>query len=1714
MKTSKTWLCALILISPASVVFAQTFTRITAGVIVNEVGSSYGCAWGDYDNDGDLDLFVAVGFGGNFLYQNNGDGSFTKVTSGPIIDDRGSSYAGSWGDYDNDGDLDLFVANDGNNFLYRNDLSQGAGFTKMTSGPIVNDGGRSPGASWGDYDNDGHLDLFVANEFGNNFLYHNNGDGSFTKVTSGPIVTDSARSYAGIWGDYDNDGDLDLFVANDGNNFLYRNNGKGDFTKIMTGAMVTDGGNSRSASWGDYDNDGDLDLFVANSGDFPLNNDFLYENNGDGTFAKITAGPIVNDGARSNGSSWADYDNDGDLDLFVANEGPNFLYRNDGNRTFTKITTGAIVTDSGLSGGAGWGDYNNDGHLDLFVTNSGIRNLLYQNDGNNNRWINLSLAGVISNASAIGARVSVKATINGAPIWQTRELSGQTGAYGQNSLNAEFGLGNAATIDSIKVAWPSGIVQHLTNVASKQFLTITEPQFARVTSVVANDGGNSFGSAWGDYDNDGDLDLFVANIGDDFLYRNNGNLAGQAGSFSKVPTGVVVQSGGRSFGASWGDYDNDGDLDLFVANSGEKSFLYQNNGNGEFTRITAGPTVNDVGSSNAASWGDYDGDGHLDLFVANLGANFLYRNNGDKTFSKIITGAIVTDGGRSLGGNWVDYDNDGDLDLFVANANGENNFLYRNNGKGEFARTTGPVVSDGGNSFGGSWGDYDNDGDLDLFVANDGNNFLYRNNGEGSFTKITTGAIVQDGGQSFGSSWGDYDNDGDLDLFVANIGDDFLYRNDFDPVRPGQVVFSKVTTDVIVRSGGRSYGSSWGDYDNDGDLDLFVANILNENNFLYQTYTGSNHWIKMRLIGTVSNASAIGAKVRVKARIKGAPVWQMREISGQTGYLGQNSLNVEFGLREAARLDSIRIEWPSGAVNTVANVETNRFLIIRENNRPRVAAGISDIVLPKDAPVFVRDLRADPAVFVDADKDTLNYTAASSNPRVASASVSGSVLTVSLASDTASGKAAITVTANDGRGESAAMTFAINRPPFIRNAIPDLTLPLGALKRVNLQEVFVDPEGDAITYTFSNSNDSVMFVLISEATLFLFPEKTGRAVVTLRADDGKAGISAMALNIDIVISPRPEIQHNNIATANRNEEIAVAANISDDEGSLSFAFLNYRKAGEPNFVTARMDTLRIAASTLRAAASIPASAATERGVEYFIEAADNHNVRSRQPEAGVFSIRIRVEGEGVRNDTPQPFGTEQTGYHLISAPLELDAKSPASVLEDDLGPYDPTQWRLYAWQPLESGGVTKIEFPNTSAMSPGAAFWLIIKSAGKFIDTGPGTTISTSVGFEIPLNRGWNLVGNPFNFPTVAEDTLRDGEPLHIFSYSGVWSSQLNPSTTQLQPFEGYAVFSPSASAMLVKPNPFDAGTSLPKQVARNDIPVKVENVTQVIARRFLPKQSAGFQEIASLKSARNDGYKLTQNEYIETLWSIRILAQCQMAKDENNVAAVVQGASREWDFFDHPEPPGIGEYVSVYFPHPEWRKLSKNYCTDFRPEPAEGEEWEIEIETNIRDVVNLTFAGVESVPADYEVWLVDKALKITGNLRQRNNYSVAGRGENYPKRLTLVVGKKRYFDEKFAELQLVPTNYELSQNFPNPFNPATTIQYCLPNPDRVILRVYDILGKEVVTLVDHELKEAGYHAAIWDGRNAAGNVVASGVYFVRMQTANFVRIRKMVLVE
>ncbi|MEO0469353.1 MAG: FG-GAP-like repeat-containing protein [Bacteroidota bacterium] len=459
-------------------------------------GNSWGAAWGDYDGDGYEDLYVTdhSTWQSNYLYHNEGDGTFTKVDISPLTTDRGSGIGATWGDYDNDGDLDLFVPyNIQNvNHLYRND---GNGvFTRVNAGEdISNYSGYCHSASWVDFNNDGNLDLFVAEFFATAFnqLYKNNGDGTFSKQGDNPIVMEAKSTMGGYWGDYDNDGLQDLFVCNarDENNSLYHNDGNGKFTKITSGDIVNDGGNSLGASWGDYDNDGDLDLYVTNASN---QKNFFYINNGDGTFSKDENILPATENGQSFGSGWADVDNDGDLDLFVTNDAgtKNAFYTNMGDGTFVKQDQLILNQDEENSLSPAFADFDLDGDLDLVVVNNQYQsNTVYKNEqGNCKGFKSFRLCGGASNASGIGARIMVKANISGVDRWQMRQISGLTGGVSaQGSLRAYFGVGDAAIIDSVIIHWPSGYIQTMTNVAVGDMQDVCEPTGCKVTGVVFHD---------------------------------------------------------------------------------------------------------------------------------------------------------------------------------------------------------------------------------------------------------------------------------------------------------------------------------------------------------------------------------------------------------------------------------------------------------------------------------------------------------------------------------------------------------------------------------------------------------------------------------------------------------------------------------------------------------------------------------------------------------------------------------------------------------------------------------------------------------------------------------------------------------------------------------------------------------------------------------------------------------------------------------------------------------------------------------------------------------------------------------------------------------------------------------------------------------------------------------------------------------------------------
>lgn len=507
----------------SGITFRHTFGDDTMSNIVEATGS--GVAFLDHDVDGNLDVYFVNGCPlegvsdpaaltakgprpTNRLFRGKGDGTFEDVTAKAGAGDPGYGMGVVVGDYDNDGYPDIYVTNYGRNVLYRN---EGDGtFADVTAKARVGCELWSVGAVFLDHDSDGDLDLFVGNylQFDPTYespddrlfagplsypgqkdaLYRNEGDGTFTDVASAAGVAAEGRAMGAIAADYDDDGRVDLYVANDAMaNFLYRNVGGGRFVDVglESGTAYSADGDSSASMGGefaDYDGDGRLDLFVPD-----IKNNNLYRNLGDGLFEDVTNVTGIARASRqytSWGGCFLDFDNDGDRDIFVSN-GSEFGIGNEenlllenlpggrGGRTFANARekAGPAIAVRNIARGAAMGDYDNDGDMDVAVLClDGPSRLLRNEAGGRNAWLHVRLVGTRSNRDGVGARVTVRA----GGLLLVDERKSAASYLSQNDPRLFFGLGSRTRVDEIIVRWPSGTVQRIDGAAAKGTIEIRE----------------------------------------------------------------------------------------------------------------------------------------------------------------------------------------------------------------------------------------------------------------------------------------------------------------------------------------------------------------------------------------------------------------------------------------------------------------------------------------------------------------------------------------------------------------------------------------------------------------------------------------------------------------------------------------------------------------------------------------------------------------------------------------------------------------------------------------------------------------------------------------------------------------------------------------------------------------------------------------------------------------------------------------------------------------------------------------------------------------------------------------------------------------------------------------------------------------------------------------------------------------------------------------
>jgi hypothetical protein len=489
-----------------------------------------------------------------------------------------------------------------------------------------------------------------------------------------------------------------------------------------------------------------------------------------------------------------------------------------------------------------------------------------------------------------------------------------------------------------------------------------------LTNIVESSGG---GAAFLDFDQDGYVDLYICSgtwieglssgekpekLPENHLYRNRHD-----GTFEDVTKKAEVGGPWYSMGVTVGDYNNDDYPDLYVSNYGP-NVLYKNNGNGTFTDVTRRAGVGGNEFSVGAVWLDYDNDGLLDLYVGNYldfdpqykyyyapdgfpgplaydsQPDVLYHNKGDGTFEDVNKSMGITDvDGRAMGVGAADYDDDGFVDIYVANDHSLNYLWHNDGGKGFTDRGTmsGTAFSQSGEatvSMSVDFADFNGDGLLDIFKSDDSYCSLYENAGNGVFSdKSISSGIAMAAAQFVGwsSSFVDYDNDGDVDLFKTNGALKHLYGHEdqlFENVGDGKFKDVSVERGKYFEEEYVGRGACLGDYDNDGDLDIYIVNLNNRGMFLRNNKGNQNNWLILNLIGQTSNRDGIGSRVKVTAGGK----TQTAQKKSTTGYLSQNDPRMHFGLAKNEMVEKIEIKWPSGKVQVLENIKVNQILTVKE----------------------------------------------------------------------------------------------------------------------------------------------------------------------------------------------------------------------------------------------------------------------------------------------------------------------------------------------------------------------------------------------------------------------------------------------------------------------------------------------------------------------------------------------------------------------------------------------------------------------------------------------------------------------------------------------------------------------------------------------------------------------------------------------------------------
>ncbi len=1582
--------------------------------------------------------------------------------------------ATAWGDVDRDGDLDLVCANEGPGQQSLLFVNVGG---ILSSLPAWDGHGSANAVALGDVDRDGDLDV-VFGGFNQFIALYANEDGIFENRAAW-VSSVPAHTRGVTLADFDGDGDLDLAIANDGQKKqLYEN-----VNSWFGGSPVWLSPNaytSTSVAAGDVDSDGRVDLVFGN--EFHPNT--LWINQGgafpSGVFADATAWQAPGAyGTRC--VSLGDVDGDSRLDLVAANgPGPNSVFRNLGATFAVPHAWGGMASARAVS----LGDVDVDGDLDAAVAYGDAPDALYLNNGGafdtTPNWTSppssasftVSLGDVDLDGSldlAIGGQsrqLVLHRHTGRAPLaengWRTANAA-STHAIALGDVDGD-GL-----LDLVRANFGAESVLHRNFSGTLDSIGVTLPGSLGPTNSVV----------LADFDADGDMDLVTGAL------RPTGcELRAWDGSgFAVIPAWRADSIDVASVAV--GDVDLDGDMDLVCGNFGQANTLYLNDGGA---------------LSTAAAWrseapertlvvrlGDLDGDGLLDLVCGNDEDLRVYRNTGGGFADSFAWKTVIANvAAVDLG----DVDGDGDLDLMIGSLSVTSSFLiHRNLGDWSFSAVfDGPVDSQVRSI---KVVDVNGDGRLDIVT---GRTSAVRNrihfNGNSSWQVLFHGVSFID---TRGLAAGDVDRDGDLDLVFGNRGAPTTVsigaRNPIflaDATTPtGQLANQAASLDSVwvEALGGNTRAVHMSVVDAESDPVWLLARYR---------FCGSNVWRAAELTdpvnlnGTPLQSSPAGTRVTLRWNTELVPfdprglTLRLFVVSNphrvgivQHLALSDVAVGTVVAQRPVIELSPLELNFP---VMTVGN---NASLPLRVTNRGTAALVVYSFEFPS------LEMRSEPpAPLIVPPRSTLG-TLIVLDPRTSIAI--GPTLIVN-SNDPLAARSSVDVHA-DVRALDVDAQLLVSEPVPLGEDLEILVVPKPLVRVQSGRVLFRVSNNDSLRYTaaplvprsFDQETGLVTSLVgtipgsaVIETGLHYYVEvQNGVATATLPPGaPGNAWFVGVLSPESLTSMPRGPVSVGEALDV--DVELPVGS-VFESGG------LHYRPGG----AIAYSSLVLSPPDSGGAEGTIPGASVGERGLEYWIEVRTQTKLLVDPPQGGDKPRTVRTTIRRLREDSDQPGGV----YRMVSIPMDFEVGFDGTLEtlfadQPSFGLYDDrTRWRSFRWSP-DTKRYAELESQSKDELhrvGPGRAFWLVSRSPHRVTATRPGQSTRTDEDFEILLSPGWNQIGNPYAF-AVDWDAIESSESAVVEPPLRWNGSTPYEETTILEPFDGYFVMNNSKGDVVIRVPPIEVAAT-------------------------------------SAKSPTTSG----KGPLVKNAWRIEIEASsCGLT--DMATGGLAQASSAGWDALDRSDPPGRpGHNLSVYFPHDEWRSYSKSYSTDLRSVESAtegGESWQFDISKNFSeldggDPLALRFEGIDGVPQNLRVVLLDHQLSRETNLREAHEYQLIlgkrGLVSEAEARFSLVIGDEQFMRQQRNALSGLPVRTRLLQNQPNPFRRGTLIRYELASWGPVDLLILDVRGR-LVRAVRSQISQPGRYELAWDGRDDQGRHVSAGLYFYRLSTPGFSETRKLLV--